>query len=1155
MLNSPGTAGAINTDINIRAAVFEPGRLPGKISSRTFIPLDATLTNYRNSGQPFSSNLPIIVFDSFGTMIDTQGQSPGLRPFQYSYGLSIAPDPANGNKAVITGPVDHQGRSGVHLRGETSAGFPQRPYAWELWDNYEKDKEESILGLTPDSDWMFISNHNDKSLLRNKLPFDTMFDQNGEGSAMREKYVEVFFRQRTTPGSLSYADYRGVYVFTEKIKRQKNRVNIEKLEPCDSTFANNPAVDDVAPISGGYIIRKDKASPETAFSTTGGQSMQIVEPNLPTTSQVSYIRGYMNRFESALNGATYADPVNGYAKFIDVQSFIDNHLWVEIYKQIDGYRLSTYYYKDRGGKLRSSPLWDYNLCLGNADYLDGFNPTGWYYRGVSGADYPWYTRLFTDPEFTLKYWDRYWQLRRTMFSTPTIMARIDAMVAELSNNQPLVQIGNGTGTFSASNPTGVSVPTLDNPAGRHNARWQRLGVYDWPNAPSSNLRTKWNPAVPFDTSTITPTTNVATSTSEVSHVKAWLTRRLMWMDDQSMSFNTTVRSIKPPTLNQYGGAVPTGFQVVVGNPNLDGTTYYSVDGSDPRPAGGGAPPSGALSLGTSTSTPTTSVLVDEASLGDYLVPGTSNGGDLLTAPQWTNVADPPNYPNWQKAKPFGIGYKTPTPSTFDPYLQTNIGAEMQPAGGTANASVFVRKTFTVTQTQIDELAAVRLKARYDDAFIVYLNGTELKRENITNPSAFVPKWDSASGTTRSDSTALTLATINGLPAVQTIKSLLVPGNNVLAFHGLNNSAGNDDFLLQPRLEIDTVHVVTDPPPNPLPPLAANTNLKLRIFNPATNLWSPLTEASFVLDGVPASAANLVISEFCYHPSDPTAVELAAGFNESNDFEFLEVMNISGSIIDLTNCRFTTGISFDWAEAPAAARALAPGARMVICENAAAFASRYGALGATVAGTFSGNLSDGGETLRLLAANGSDIKFFAYDDTAPWPTDADSGYSLVLNNPTTNPNHGLASSWRASATKGGKPGQADAAPFAGNPTGDTDGDGLPDLLEHALGTSLTTLTPPYAPTLRQGVFTVDGSSWNLPRIPVRPQRQCRWIHLAPGGQQRTRKLAERLDRAHAGRKRDRPHRHHHRNMAQHPAGRLPAPAVVRPPPGPVGALSI
>jgi hypothetical protein len=148
--------------------------------------------------------------------------------------------------------------------------------------------------------------------------------------------------------------------------------------------------------------------------------------------------------------------------------------------------------------------------------------------------------------------------------------------------------------------------------------------------------------------------------------------------------------------------------------------------------------------------------------------------------------------------------------------------------------------------------------------------------------------------------------------------------------------------------------------------------------------------------------------------------------------------------------------------------------MVICENAAAFASRYGALGATVAGVYSGNLSDGGETLRLLAANGSDIKFFAYGDTAPWPSDADSGYSLVLNNPTTNPNHGLASSWRASAAKGGKPGQADAAPFTGNPTGDTDGDGLPDLLEHALGTSLTTLTPPYAPTLRQGVFTVDGS---------------------------------------------------------------------------------
>ena len=131
----------------------------------------------------------------------------------------------------------------------------------------------------------------------------------------------------------------------------------------------------------------------------------------------------MSRFNTALNGAGFADPVNGYAKYIDVPSFIDVHLWVEIYKQIDGYRLSSYFYKDRGKKVFSAPLWDYNLCIGNGmDPAGGYDPefraaAGMvFHDSTSGAAYPFYNRLFQDPEFTLKYWDRYWQLRRSLFS-------------------------------------------------------------------------------------------------------------------------------------------------------------------------------------------------------------------------------------------------------------------------------------------------------------------------------------------------------------------------------------------------------------------------------------------------------------------------------------------------------------------------------------------------------------------------------------------------------------------------------------------------------------------------------------------------------------------------------------------------------------------
>ncbi len=1078
VLNDPSVPGALNTAVNIRAAVFGPGRLPGKISSRTFIPLDASLTNYRGSGQPFSSNLPIIVFDSFGKNIDNAGGSPGARVFSYCYAVTLAPDPGAGNRAVITGPVDHQARSGVHVRGETSASFAQRPYSWEIWDNYERDKDESVLGLSADSDWALISNYNDKSVLRNKLPFDTMYETNGEGSAMRERYVEVFFRQQDN-GALRASDYRGIYVFTERIKRHKDRVDIDRLRPCENTFANNPAIDDAAPISGGYIFRKDKDPQANPFVTSSGQTLQIREPDPPTANQVSYIRGYMNRFESALNGANFADPVNGYAKYIDVDSFIDNHIWVEFTKQIDGYRLSTYWTKPRGGKVRALPIWDYNLSLGNANYLSGFNPIGWYYAEgdiYTTSNYPWYRRLFADPEFNQKYWDRYWQLRRGILSTESLMARIDSMVDTLSDGQPYAVVTRGTGNWPNS------TPSVENPIGRHHARWQRLGVYDWPNADGYNLRPRWNQATPFDWQAITSATTVAQvaqANSEVNHVKAWLTRRLIFMDDMSLSFNTTPNNLKPPTLNSYGGVVSTGFDVEATNPNAFGVLYYTLDGSDPRPAGGGLPAEGTLSLGGTNATLTTHVLVNDTGTGDYLVPSETNGGSTLTLADWTGAAPPPNAAEWKTDRPLGIGFKTPNPGTFQPHIATNIMQEMQPQGGTANATVYLRTTFTLNQTQIDELSAFRLQARFDDGFVAYLNGTQLKRENAGSAPA-TPLWNSASGTSRSDTSAVTLTTIAGLPTLATIKGLLVPGVNVLAFHGLNSSATNNDFLLKPRLEIDTLRVTQDPVTHPIAPLTASTNLKMRVYDGSKEMWSPLAEANFLVGVVPASASNIVISEMNYHPLDPTPVEIAAGFDASTEFEFIEIMNISDSPVDLTGCRFTSGITFDWSAAPAAKRILAPGARMVICENLSGFALRHGTAGINLVGPYTGNLSNSGETIRLVDAGSADIKHFTYDDGPPWPVDTDpitgdpTGHSIVLNNPRSNPDHNVASNWRSSAAVGGRPGQPDGVLFAGDPMADTDGDGTVDFLEFATGSRVDQADAALGPELTLGVHVVDGT---------------------------------------------------------------------------------
>ena len=172
--------------------------------------------------------------------------------------------------------------------------------------------------------------------------------------------------------------------------------------------------------------------------------------------------------------------------------------------------------------------------------------------------------------------------------------------------------------------------------------------------------------------------------------------------------------------------------------------------------------------------------------------------------------------------------------------------------------------------------------------------------------------------------------------------------------------------------------------------------------------------------VPAAAGNLVISELMYHPSDPTPGEVSAGFTDADDFEFIELLNIGANPVDMKDAAFTLGIAYTFPTAT-----LAPGARLLLVRNAAAFAQRYGA-GPAVFGTFTGGLNNAGERLLLLDRGGVPILDFTYGDGSPWPAEADgAGFSLTLLNPTANPDAGTASNWRVSTSPAGSPGAGDA----------------------------------------------------------------------------------------------------------------------------------
>ena len=169
---------------------------------------------------------------------------------------------------------------------------------------------------------------------------------------------------------------------------------------------------------------------------------------------------------------------------------------------------------------------------------------------------------------------------------------------------------------------------------------------------------------------------------------------------------------------------------------------------------------------------------------------------------------------------------------------------------------------------------------------------------------------------------------------------------------------------------------------------------------------------------------LVISEIMYHPADPNP-----------EAEFIELMNISDFVaVNLSGVHFTAGIDFSFLPGTM----LAPGERIVVTRAQFQNGSR---------------LNNGSDRIKLEDFTNSTIRDFSYRDDSPWPSGPDGGgFSLVLINPASNPNHADPANWRESTQPGGNPGGSDAVMFSGNPNDDLDSDGFGALLEHATGTS-------------------------------------------------------------------------------------------------------
>lgn len=425
-------------------------------------------------------NLPLMLINTNGQKIPDEPRivaDMGL-VFNGEGAMNAIDDPWN----------EYSGKISIEMRGESSIEFAKKSFSIELQNADGSNNNVSILGLPVENDFVLNGPFSDQTLLKNVLTYE-LFRRTGRW-APRTKFIELIIN----------GDYEGVYVLTEKLKRDENRVDIDKLTSEDVSAPE---------LTGGYILRRDKKNKllDEEWWTSPVQQpyhermwYEYYDPEYDelTADQSQYIRDWMQNFDEVLSGSAFGDPENGYRKYIRTRSFIDLMFINEISKGIDNYLFSTYFYKENdadGGQLVAGPPWDYNLGYGNLDYGDGWDAKetyGWAYP--QGGRVYWFERLMEDANYVNQTYCRWTEHRESIFSDETVLAIIDSCVQHI-------------GAASDRNFT----------------RFPTLGNYVWP------------AIEPYPDS----------YEGEINKLKTWLIGRLAWMDEQWLDKGNC--NMLPPT--------------------------------------------------------------------------------------------------------------------------------------------------------------------------------------------------------------------------------------------------------------------------------------------------------------------------------------------------------------------------------------------------------------------------------------------------------------------------------------------------------------------------------------------------------------------------------------------------------------------------------
>ncbi len=349
------------------------------------------------NARKFTSNLPVVVIENF------KGGSIPADPYKNAF-MSIY-EPGEDKRTSLMDKPTLGTRIGIKIRGSSTQNRAKKAFTVEARDDFGADKDISPLGLAEESDWILYAAYNfDRALIRNALIYE-LSNQIGR-YAVRTRFCEVFLN--TNGGALSYNDYVGVYSFMEKIKRDKNRVNITRISPEDTAKPE---------LTGGYIFKIDRADPGDSGFSAGSQSIKWLDPKEDeiTSKQSGYVRGYFNTMYNNLNHTTK------YADYIDPLSWIDHHMLNEFTKNPDGLRLSTYFYKDRNKRVEYGPVWDFDRTMGCDDDGRAANPVGW----SSSYRFGWWSRIMGNKAFKELYAQRWGEVRGNVMTEKNIFTIID----------------------------------------------------------------------------------------------------------------------------------------------------------------------------------------------------------------------------------------------------------------------------------------------------------------------------------------------------------------------------------------------------------------------------------------------------------------------------------------------------------------------------------------------------------------------------------------------------------------------------------------------------------------------------------------------------------------------------------------------------------